>query len=262
MSQLNLNQITDAGTADSSWKSLYKVGGTAALITLLVTLLDIIISFLLGESEAGPGTRTIIDWFILFQDNWFLGLRDLGLLNIINTALAVPLFLALYAAHRRVNKSYAALAAILSFIGTAIYIANNKAFPMFTLSGQYAAAMTESQKSLIIAAGKAMLAQGEDLTAGTFMGFFFPSVAGIVMAMVMLRSRIFGKLTVLAGILGFGLLLIFVICVAFVPAIFDVAMIFAMGGGLLSMVWNILIARRLFQLGRFEKKKMIRSLTV
>lgn len=102
-----------------------------------------------------------------------------------------------------------------------------------------------------------MLAQGEDLTAGTFMGFFFPSVASIVMAMVMLRNRIFSKLTALAGILGFGLLLIFVICVAFVPAIFDVAMIFAMGGGLLSMAWNILVARRLFQLGRIEKKKMI-----
>jgi len=256
MSQLKLNRVTDAEITDSSWKSLYKVGGVAALIIVLVTLLDICIIFLPGQEATGPGTLTVIDWFILFQDNWFLGLRDLGLLNIVNMALAVPLFLALYAAHRRVNKSYAALAAILSFIGTAIYIANNIAFPMLILSGEYTAATTEAQKSLLVAAGKAMLAQGEDLTAGTFMGFFFPSVAGIVMAMVMLRNRIFSKLTALAGILGFGLLLIFVICVAFVPAIFDVAMIFAMGGGLLSMAWNILVARRLFQLGCIEKKKL------
>lgn len=48
MSQLNLNQITDAGTVDSSWKSLYKVGGVAALIIVLVTLLDICIIFLPG----------------------------------------------------------------------------------------------------------------------------------------------------------------------------------------------------------------------
>ncbi|MCG2821838.1 MAG: hypothetical protein L6371_08190, partial [Candidatus Atribacteria bacterium] len=107
-----------------------------------------------------------------------------------------------------------------------------------------------------VAAGKAMLVQAEDLTAGTFMGFFFTEVASIVMGMVMLRSKIFSKLTAFAGILGFGFLLVFNILAAFVPTIFDVAMIFAMSGGLLSMAWFILIARRLFQLGRLEKKKL------
>ncbi|MBU4362713.1 hypothetical protein KJ813_08660 [bacterium] len=101
-----------------------------------------------------------------------------------------------------------------------------------------------------------MLVQAEDLTSGTFMGFFFTEVASIVMGMVMLRSKIFSKLTAFAGILGFGFLLVFNILAAFVPTIFDVAMIFAMSGGLLSMAWFILIARRLFQLGRLEKKKL------
>jgi hypothetical protein len=56
--------------------------------------------------------------------------------------------------------------------------------------------------------------------------------------------------------LGFALLLIFEICSSFVPALFDVVMIIAMGGGILSMTWYILIARRLFQLGTSEEKTL------
>jgi len=43
---------------------------------------------------------TAIDWFMLLQSNRFLGLRDLGLLNIVFTSMEIPIFLALYAAHR------------------------------------------------------------------------------------------------------------------------------------------------------------------
>jgi hypothetical protein len=253
MSQSKQIQLTDAEIEDLPWKSLYKVGGTVALIVVLVALLDIIITFFPGGAT-GSGTLTVIDWFTLFQDNWLLGLRNLGLFNVMTTALMVPLFLALYAAHRRVNKAYAALAAILFFIGTAIYIANNQALPMLTLSGQYAAA-TESQKSLLVAAGQVMLAQAEDFTPGAFMGFLFPSVGGIMMAVVMLRGRIFSKLTAWAGILGSGFLLIFTICATFVPASFDVVMIIAMAGGLLIMAYYIGVSRRLFQLGQGVSKE-------
>lgn len=238
-------------TSDSHWKSLYRFGGTTALLVVLIALSDIIISFIPGGATNEPGTVPVVDWFTLFQNNWFLGLRALGLLNIVNLALTTPIFLALYDTHRRVNKAYAALAAVLFFVGAAVYIAQNTAFPILALSGQYAAATTESERSLLVAAGKAVLAQGEDLTPGTFMGFFLTEVAGIFMALVMFRSRIFSRLTALAGILAYGLLLIFNICAAFVPAIYDVAvLVFGTGGGLLIIAWNILIARRLFQLGR------------
>jgi hypothetical protein len=254
MSQLEQNQATDAEIEDLPWKSLYKVGGTVALIVVLVALLDIIITFFPGGAT-GSGTLTVIDWLMLFQDNWFLGLRNLGLFNVITTALMVPLSLALYAAHRRVNRAYAALAAILFFIGTAIYIASNQALSMLTLSSQYAAATTESQKALLVAAGQVMLAQAEDFTPGAFMGFLFPSTGGIMMAVVMLRGGIFSKLTAWAGILGSGFLLIFTICATFIPASFDGVMIFAMAGGLLIMAYYIGVSRRLFQLGQGLSKK-------
>ena len=246
------NRAIDAA-ADSGWGSLYRMGGLAALVAVLVSLLEIVISFAGGDAGAG-GTLTAAGWFGLLQDNGFLGLRNLGLFNIIGMALAVPTYLALYGAHRRANRAQAALAAILLFMGAAIYIANNKALAMLALSGQYAAATTEAQRSLYAAAGQAMLAQAEDFAPGAFMGFLFPTLASILMGTVLLRGRVFGRWTAWAAILGPGFLLVFTICATLVPALFAAVMILALIGGLLSMAANILIALRLFQLGRFESE--------
>jgi hypothetical protein len=234
-------------------KLLYTVGGVAALLIAAVALLDIIISFLTPAASV-PGTRTAVQWFALYQENRFLGLRELGLLNMLNLIFTAPLFLALYAAHRRAAGPFAALAAMVWAIGAAVYIANNTALPMLTLSGQYAAATTEAQRTLLVGAGQALLAQGEDLTAGTFTGFFLTEVAGIMMATVVLRSRIFSRWTGWAGILGFTFLLLFNVGAAFVPSLYSVALTLAMIGGTMCMVWYILAALRLFRLGRPDSR--------
>jgi len=99
-----------------------------------------------------------------------------------------------------------------------------------------------------------MLAR-EDLTSDAFMGFFFTEVASIMMAIVMFRGKIFSKLTALAGILGSGLMLVFNICAAFVPVrYYAMAIIIAMSAARLIIAWYILMAQRLFQLGRLERE--------
>jgi hypothetical protein len=249
MSQLNLNQITDVDTADSSWKSLYKIAGATVMIAVLLMLLDIVTTIISKESIE-YGTFTAINWFTIFHNNWFSGLRNLGLLNVMEMTLTVPMYFALYAAHRHINKTYAALAMILSLAGMAIYISNNAAVPMLVLSSKYAAAATDAQRSLLAAAGEAILARGQDFTPGAFMGFFLGEIATLTISFVMLRGRIFSKVTAYTGIFGVALLTVYTIWVTFIPALQGAAMIFAMIGGPLSMVWSILIARRLFQLGR------------
>lgn len=243
-----------AGGAGSDRKAVYRLGGVAALITVLVALLDIVVSFLAGERDVEPGSLTATDWFARFRESRFLTLRDLGLWNVVNDVLAVPVYLALYEAHRRENRGFAALAAILSFIGAAAYAANNKALPMLDLSDRYAAASTDVERTRLAAAGQAMLAQGEDFTPGSFVGLFPTEVAGIVMGVTMIRSRIFGRPAAWAGIAGSSLLLAFTVCVTFVPALFRRVMVLAVGGGILSIVWRILTARALFQLGKDDRR--------
>jgi hypothetical protein len=191
-----------------------------------------------------------VDWFHLFQSNWFFGLRNLGLLpNILTLILLIPLFLSLYAVHRQTGGACAALALIISLVGTAIYLSNNAAFPMWALSAKYSAATTEAQRSLLAAAGEAILARGEDFTPGSFTGFLFAELATFVISFVMLRGGIFSKGTAYAGILGGLLLTVFTVWSTFIPVYFEAAMIVAMLGGLASIVWYVLTARRLFQLG-------------
>ena len=245
MSQSELKQVIDAGTAESGWKGLYKLGGITALIVAVGPLAEVLIGFLPGVARLTQRTVTVIDWFTLFQTHWFLGLRNLGLLNIIGAALLAPTFLAIYSALRRDSEAYGALGTILFFVGTAVYIASNRAFAMLSLSGQYASATTDAQRSLYIAAGQAMLAEGQ-----TRAGIPLIEFASLVISVVMLRGKAFSKATAYAGILGNALLMVFEAILAFLPASLNVGLIIVGGGGLAITIWYLLVGRRLLQLGR------------
>lgn len=231
-----------------NWTALCKLGGVAALGTVIVGLTEIIITFLPGGNTT---QATVIDWYRLFQTNEFMGLRDLGLMNMLLNALAVPIYLALFVVHR-LNRyqPYAALIMIIAFLGIGIFYATNRAFPMFALSRQYAAATTDSQRTIIEAAGQSMLAVGQSHTSGTFLSFLFAEMAGILISIVMLKSGIFGKVNAWVGIVGFGALLVFEYYSSFVLGFSSAALLLALVGGLCSLAWDILLARRLFQLGR------------
>lgn len=137
---------------------------------------------------------------------------------------------------------------IFSFASVIAYLATNRAFSMLELSGQYAQATTEAQRAMFAAAGQAMLSVGRSHSPGTFIGFFLGELAGVLMSVVMLKGKVFSKATAIIGIIGFTLLSIFEVWTSFVPALKPAALIFAMGGGLLNIIWLILLGRRLFQL--------------
>src|SRR5512147_2967181 len=113
----HINESTSANV-DLGRARLYRLGSMAALLIILTALLEIIITFLPGGYFSAD---TVSDWFTLLQNNWFLGLRNLGLLNIVMTLLGIPMFLALYTSLRDVDRPYPALALILSLVGVAVF---------------------------------------------------------------------------------------------------------------------------------------------
>lgn len=238
-----------AGSAD--WTGIYRAGAAAALLVVLAGLVDTFIMFVPGTGFV-PGERTVVDWFTVYREAPFLALRDMGILNILTTSCTVLVFFALYGAHRRVQPVQAALALIILSMGATIYIANNMALPMLSLSSQYAAATSEAQKALLVNAGQTLLAQ-EDVGAGAFLSFFIPEIAGVLMAQVMLRGRIFSRWAAWAGLLGESFLIIFNIIAAFMPGMFDLSMVFAMTGGPLSMAWLTLTAVGLMKIANQDR---------
>lgn len=231
---------------NSHWNLIYKPGGAAAIGIILVGVVETAITFLPGGNTS---QETVLDWFLLFQDYPFMGLRNLGLLNIFFDLLAIFIYLALYGVHRETPyQPLAGLAAIISFLGIGVFLATNRAFAMLDISQQYAAATSDVQRAILAAAGQSMLSVGASHSPGTFLAFTLVESAGVLISYVMLRAKIFGKTAAYAGMLGFGLLLIFEFFSSFITGLDQATMTLATLSALPTMVWGILIARRLFQI--------------
>ena len=246
------SRVTDAETTDSAWKSLYRVGGTAALIAAGLEIAAVLVSVVFF-STSGPAPTTVIGWFTLLRDDRLLGLFELGLLDIIAFVLLVPMFLALYVALRRASQSWMAIGTTFAFVGLAVYVGTENAFSMLSLSDQYAAATTDTQRFMLLAAGQAMLAIG-GVGTGAYMAFFLVGVSALVISVVILQSDIFDKVTAYVGILAGVLTLAYCIGSVSVPA----------GGGplvwasgLFEVIWIIMVGRRLFHLGRDISKEEV-----
>jgi len=232
---------SNSETADSAWMSLYKVGAAAAVIMVLVFFPIQIIAFAMA-----PLPTTTNGWFTLLQNNRLLGLLDLDILYVADQALLIPIILALYVALRQVNKAYMSLATILGIVAATVYFATNNAFSMLYLSDQYAATTTDAQRSLFLAAGEAILAVSQG--TGWYVFNILGAVSLLIVSAVMLRTNIFSKITAYLGILGNALGLAF-----FVPT---VGIFFLLVSAFVLQIWLILIARRLYQLGRLERKTL------
>jgi hypothetical protein len=243
---------SSAGIIDSNPRGLYKIGGASALIC--AGMYFVALGVYVPAYRVGPPPATVLEWFTLFQADPLTGLFFLGLADILITILWGPMVLALYAVLKQSNQAWTMIATILVFVGMAFFLATNMAFAMLYLSHQYTAATTEAQRSSLLSAGQAMLA----VTEGARMLPLMP-LAGLILSIVMLQSKTFGKATAWVGILGLGLLSASGLFAGYATtgpmttsATIIVGVTYA-GGGLLSLAWYILVGLRLLKLDNRRK---------
>jgi hypothetical protein len=246
---------TNVENLDSGWKDLYRIGGIAALICALMYIITLIVY--IPANLASPPPATVLEWFMVFEDSPITGLFFLGLGDAAIMILWVPMSLALYVVLRKTNKTWTTIALALVFVGIAVFLATNTAFSMLSLSQEYAAASTEAEKSMLLAAGQVMLAvtRGTGLYTGMELVWF----AGLILSVVMLRSESFSKATAWVGTLGLGLLVVGIIGGAHYTSTGEytaiqgvIVAVQYVGGGLLSLAWYIMVGLRLIKLGRSE----------
>jgi hypothetical protein len=226
--------VAVAPRAGSSWRTLYRAAGAAALITALLIPIQIAVFI------AYPYPDTVTGWFRLLQDNPLAGLVDLDLLLVVDNVLLVVIALAVYVALRRANPSVTTMATSLWLLAIVMVIAANPAVEMLSLSDQFAAATTEAQRSTVLAAGQALLAGWEGTAFQV--GYIVGQLAGIMLGIVMLRGRLFGRAVpytlILGNVVGFGY---------YLPTVVLAISAFS---GVVLWAWYLLVARRFFQLGR------------
>ena len=230
-----INALANAESADSNWNSLYKIGGAAALIMVAITLAQFVVFVVVPPPLEGTAT----DWFALFQKSALFGLLGFESLLVIYALLSVLVSVALFAALRPVSQSLTAVFLILSVIGAMAFVVARPALEMLSLSNQYSAATTDVQRAAILAAGETMVA----LFHGTAfqVSYILGSITGLLIAAVMLRSSVFSTTTAYlrigSSVFDFGI---------FIPGI---GLFISLLSVVFLLVFNILIARRLFQLG-------------
>lgn len=251
---------------DPTYRYLYKAGAAAALVAALIFRRNLDAEWMLlrmtGLINTGPSSlpNTVNDWFTLLQKNALLGLTLLNLFDLVNYALVGLLFLATFAALRRTSPSWIAVASALSFVGITIYLGSNQVFTMLSLSKQYAAVTTETQRAMVLAAGEAVLAVHNNASyAGSsiYLSFLLVSAAGLIIAAVMLRSRIFNKGTAYTGILANGFGLGYYIILAFAPALVSIPLSIS---AIFLLIWYIQVGFRLWSLGSMKTTQFSASM--
>lgn len=247
-----MSKATHFTTVDPGFKSLYLVGGAAAIVSAVVFRRNLGPEASLITGQVAPST--MIDWYTLLQDNRLLGLAFLNIFDIVDYALVGMMFLALYFALRRYNKSYMSLASALGFMGLAVYFTSNTALSVLSLSDQYAAATSDAQRSMLLAAGQAIMAANPPGViypgTGNYLSFLLVAAAGLIISLVMLQSALFSKATAYIGLLASAFDLACCIAIAYRPVISPICVFLIAAAGLLLMVWHILIGLRLIRLGR------------
>jgi hypothetical protein len=243
--------VEETSANRKQWEKLYLIGGCAALLSFCGTLADIIFGSA-SSVNLSELPQTAIERFAEFQQSWLLGLYHLDLLNVIIAIIMIPAFFALFALHRKSSLPYAGFALILSIIGTTIFVSTNSALPMLELGNKYYSAVDEAQRTLIAAAGEAMLVRGAHGGLGVFIGFVLSIIASLCMALVMLQGKIFNRVVSYFGIIGNTLLLIYILLVTFVPAVQNIATIIAAPGGILALVWVLMQGTKLIKMGCYS----------
>jgi hypothetical protein len=252
------DQATDIGAAGAAWKGLYKAGAAAALAAALVFRRNLDAEWMLlrmsGIIKTGPSESpgTLIDWFVLLQQNRLLGLTLLNLFDLVNYALVGLIFLALIAALWRASQSWMLLAGVLGFAGITVYFASNQAFTLLSLSSQYAAATVEAQRAMLLAAGQAALAIHQNASyagSGIYLSFLLVSAAGLILSAAMLRNAIFGKGTAYMGILANGLGLSYYLVLVFAPALDFIPISIS---AIFLLAWYLRVGLRLWSLGAYQ----------
>lgn len=230
---------TTLETSDPNWNVMFKLGGAAALTMVAIIVLQMI-AFITAPP---PLEGTALDWFNFFQNDKLFGLIGFELLMIVYMILSIPLTLSLYHALRRTDGAFATLYAAVSLIAVTFFISARPAFEMLLLSDQFAAATTEAQRSILLAAGEANVAAFHGTTF--HVSYVLGSLSGLILSYIMLKSTIFSKATaymrIASSIFDFGL---------YLPGIGVFISIFSV---LFLLIWNIMVARRLFQLAQFQR---------
>jgi len=224
-------------------KSLYTIGGVAALVQFAAILSAIVVAVIFG---ARPTSAE--EFFTIQHGNPLAALlRGDFLLMFFLIGAYLGTFPALWWALRRVNPVAATFAALLTGIAVILSFSGESTFALLRLGDIYNASVSAAERAQFLAAGDAVMVAGWWTSTGSYVAGIFLQGGGIIISLVMLRSRDFSKVTAITGLLGNALDLTQHILHPFAPSI---SAPIQMLMGPFYLVWFPMLARDFFRLAK------------
>lgn len=221
------------------YSEVYRIGGVSALLQLVVIALFAVLTAVFGVRP--DSTREALELFNSAPLQAFLT-GDLFLLVLISLYLGT--FPAIYAALKRQAPTAALLALSATLIAVLLGYTNESTFALWHLSKQYAVS-GEAERQAVIAAGEAVIASGWWHSTNSYISGFLLQGSGVVISVLMLRSKSFTKWTAWAGLIANGLDLLQHLLEPFTPGI---NRLFAPVMSPFYLIWFPLLARDFLRL--------------
>jgi hypothetical protein len=124
---------------------------------------------------------------------------------------------------------------------------------MLVLSGRYASAATAAEQRSILAAGEALLAiEDPNMPFGgieSYVSLLLVTLASVIIAAMMVRSKVFSRATGFIGLVAEGAQLSFFVVLAAAPSL---AALPPSVAGFFRLIWYLMIGWRLWQVGRVQ----------
>jgi hypothetical protein len=233
---------TSTSEKTAGLKSLYVIGGLAAILQLIT-----ILGYSVALAILGPKPSTAMEYFAIYQQSPFEMVLRGDFLLLILIGLYLGTFPALYAALRKLHPVYVGLATLFTIIAVAGTFATESTFSMLQLAESYLSAGSEVARIQYLAAGEAIIAGDMWNSSAAYMGGILLQGSGAIISLVMLRSSDFSKITAYTGLIGNGFDLVQHVLHPFAPS---VSSTIAMFMGIFYFVWFPMLGRDLLRLGR------------
>jgi hypothetical protein len=224
-------------------RNLYRIGGISALVQLIAIIASIWIMAMLG-----PRPTSAAEFFAIQQENPLAALlRGDFVLMLFLLGAYFGTFPALWWNMRQISPIAVTFATLFTGIAAALSFSGESTFALYHLGGLYAAAADESVRSQLLAAGEAVLAAGWWYSSASYVNGILLQGSGVIISLVMLKSRDFRKVTAISGILGNALDLIQHLLHPFAPSIAAPIQMFM---GIFYFIWFPMLARDFFKLAK------------
>jgi hypothetical protein len=234
--------MNQSKTADPAWKNLYTAGGIAAFVQL-----GSILALAVVMAALGPKPGSVEEYFRLHQQSPLTGILrgDFMLLFLMGSYLFT--FPALYFALRSISPVGALIATLMTLMAVIGFFVSESTFSLFYLGERYAQAVSEAQRSQLLAAGDAVVASDIWNSSSGYVGGILLQGAGLLISVIMLRSQDFSRVTAWSGLLANGFDLVQHVLHPFVPSISASISVFM---GVFYIVWFPMLGIDLLKLGR------------